>query len=761
MMIPLGLSFPCISLKRRNWTKITWRLGREWQTGSSFLYASLLQYLRRFAASLVSQTGLFSSTVATFIAISYQSLQQDPHIITQSLLAQISQQLSNTSSSDTSGILNTSIRNSYVPPASVVFVNSAWFVSLVLSLMCALLATLVQQWARRYLNTVRRNNAPHVRAHIREYFARGASRFHIFGLVEALPFLLLISVHLFFAGLVAFAFRASHTVAYFTLAIVGFCVLSYLSLTLMPLIFHDCPYYTPLTSALWYTSQLIPYSFFSVLYRGAKQMHGRWGIVSKNVVKSFHQRHRNKVESLSEGMTWRFKNSAKRISMDIYKNTLLRTLHWLHEDHELEEFVAGIPGLCESKALALRESNEIQCTIRDVLATLPGPASFHASLPWSIIQLAQRSLASNLPKSIQQRRTRACLKALYYIPGAIRDVLAPYAVGKHFCLEILPLLNSSDSLAIMDELWDIPNDDVVLSVRCVAAVVSAFMITPPHHVLENLVTPNACFTGDDVFSQQFLAKRLQVGANGGDVLDYDPHSDNARLQNIVRFLADIKEYMNTQWWMSENAHLIRQERRLLFDARHTDEYRNGRGTFDQQGDRASPAFLPAVQQDLIALTLEILARDPVANALASQREAFHDACLQFGQMAATKARAYALAQSQEQTQVLSPLVLEALTLAQAHAADSIEMVKRALEPVAQSLPPRRVDDVLMPYDNPPPSQTQSPEPQLVLATAAADCPDNRSVPTHAAASTQKSLSPPGRAPATGELGHFNWADTLV
>jgi hypothetical protein len=689
-------------------------------------------------------------------------LQQDPHIITQSLLAQISQQLSNTSSSDTSGILNTSIRSSYVPPASVVFVNSAWFVSLVLSLMCALLATLVQQWARRYLNTVRRNNAPHVRAHIREYFARGASRFHIFGLVEALPFLLLVSVHLFFAGLVAFAFRASHTVAYFTLAIVGFCVLSYLSLTLMPLIFHDCPYYTPLTSVLWYSSQLIPYSFFSVLYRGAKQMHNRWGTVSKSTVKSFHQRQKNKVESLSEGMTWRFKNSAKRISMDIYKNTLLRTLHWLHDDHELEEFVAGIPGLCESKALAVRENGGTQCTIRDVLAILPGPTSFHASLPWSVIQLAQRSFTSNLPKSIQQRRTRACLKALYYIPGAIRDVLAPYAVGKHFCLEILPLLNSSDSLAIMDELWDIPNDDVALSVRCVAAVVSAFMITPPHRVLENFVTPNACFTGDDVSTQQFLAKRLQVGAgtNGGDVLDYDPHSDNARLQNIVRFLADIKEYMNTQWWMSENAGSIRRERRVLFDARHTDEYRNGHGTFDQHGGRASPAFLPAAQQDLITLTLEILARDPVADAAASQREAFHDACMQFGQMAATKARAYALAQSQEQTQVLPPLVLEALTLAQAQAADSIEMVKRALEPVAQSLRPRIVDDVLMSYDNSPPSQTQTPEPQLALAAAAADCPDGRSVPTHAG-SNQKSLPPPGRAPAAGELGHLNWADTLV
>ena len=695
--------------------------------------------------------------MATFIAISYPSLQQDPHIITQSLLAQISQQLSNTSSNDNSGILSTSIRGSFAPPASVVFINSAWFVSLVLSLMCALLATFLQQWARRYLQTVRRNHAPHVRAHIREYFARGARKFHIFGLVEALPFLLLVSVHLFFAGLVAFAFRANHTVAYFTLAIVGFCVLSYISLTLMPLIFHDCPYYTPLTSVLWFSSQLIPLSFFSVLYHGAKQMHDRWGTVSKSMVKSFRQRYKNKVESLSGGMKWKLENSAKHISMGIYKSTLLRTLNWLHEDHELEVFVAGIPGLCESKVLTLRENGNTQCTIRDVLAILPGPTSFHASLPWSIIQLAQRAFTSKLPKPIQQRRTRACLRALYYIPGAIRDVLAPYAVGKQFYLEILPLLNSSDSLAIIDELWDTPNDDVAVSVRCVAAVVSAFMITPPHHVLDNFVTPNVCFAGDDIISQQFLAKRLPFGAG---VPDYDHHSDSARLQNIVRFLTDIKEYMNTQWWMSENAYSIRRERRELFDTRHTDEYCKGRGMFDQQGHRATPAFLPAAQQDLITLTLEILARDPVANSATSQREAFRDACMQLGQVAATKARAYALAQTHAQTQVLPELVLETLALAQAQAADSIEMVKRALEPVVQSLRPR-MDDMPMPYDETPPSSIL--EPQIVSATAATDCPDGQSVLAHAG-STQKSSPPPfatGCAPAASAPGDVNGADDLV
>ncbi|KAH9013845.1 hypothetical protein EDB85DRAFT_2215855, partial [Lactarius pseudohatsudake] len=154
------------------------------------------------ADSILVFTGLFSSTVATFITISYPNLQQDPNVTTQSLLAQISRQLSNATNNGTVPAASPCTQASFTPSASAVFVNSVWFLSLVLSLTCALIATLLQQWARRYLQMIQRNHAPHVRAHIREYFSRGAHRFRIFGLVEALPFLILISVLLFFTGLV-------------------------------------------------------------------------------------------------------------------------------------------------------------------------------------------------------------------------------------------------------------------------------------------------------------------------------------------------------------------------------------------------------------------------------------------------------------------------------------------------------------------------------------------------------------------------------
>ncbi|KAH8991218.1 hypothetical protein EDB92DRAFT_1798375, partial [Lactarius akahatsu] len=195
----------------------------NWKGGAD----SILVFVRSRAAL----TGVFSSTVATFIAMSYPSLQQDPNIITQSLLVTISQQLA--TPNGTSPATNSSLsQSSFSPSAPVIFVNSVWFLSLVLSLTCALIATLLQQWARRYLQMIQRNHAPHVRAHIREYFSRGARKFRIFVLVETLPFLILVSVLLFFAGLVVFAFLSNHIVAYITLTIVAICFVLYVIFSL-------------------------------------------------------------------------------------------------------------------------------------------------------------------------------------------------------------------------------------------------------------------------------------------------------------------------------------------------------------------------------------------------------------------------------------------------------------------------------------------------------------------------------------------------
>ncbi|KAI9449817.1 hypothetical protein BJY52DRAFT_1176085, partial [Lactarius psammicola] len=188
------------------------------------------------ADAILVFTGIFSATVATFITMSYPNLQQDPNVITWSLLERISQQLPNATTNPTPA------QTSFSPSASVVIVNSIWFLSLVLSLTCALAATLLKEWTRRYRQIIRRDYAPHVHAHVREYLIRGTRESGIIGLFEILPFLLHISVFLFFAGLVVFAFIANYVVAYITVAIVGFSAVSYIALTLVPFITRDCPY---------------------------------------------------------------------------------------------------------------------------------------------------------------------------------------------------------------------------------------------------------------------------------------------------------------------------------------------------------------------------------------------------------------------------------------------------------------------------------------------------------------------------------------
>ena len=459
------------------------------------------------------QTGLFASTVAQFISSSFQSLQRDPNAITQSLLSQIFQQLPGSPNSTTTTPSPSVNANSFKPPASAVFVNAVWIVSLVLSLTCALMATLLQQWARRYLQLTQRNHPPHVRAHIREYFALGAARFRVSTFVEALPALLLISILLFFSGLVVYAFRANNIVAFITLAVVAFCSLCYLALSLALLVYHDCPYQTPLSTLFWFFAQVIPLSVFSVAHYGAKFFCHTLGDGNTDVVERFRNRRINKKETFSQGMISMLEGSAKRFSLDICRSALCRTLKFLDEDHELEEFVSGIPGLSESGALRTVDELSPNDGGRVVLAALPGPITFHDQLPWSIVQLSQRAITSGLLESIRRRRTQACLKALYYIPGAIRDVLAPYAARTYYCLEILPLLNSSESLDLIEELMDTADDDVALSIRCVAATISTFIITPPVGVLDKFLSRGVQFIGGEEPGSRFLSRRLHMDGN--------------------------------------------------------------------------------------------------------------------------------------------------------------------------------------------------------------------------------------------------------
>jgi len=153
----------------------------------------------------------------------------------------------------------------FSPPRYAILVNSLWFLSLVISLTCAMLATLLQQWARRYIRATQLPRcSPEKRARMHAFFANGVKKFHVDWAVEALPALVHLSLLTFFAGLLIFLDNVNHTVFSVVLCGVALSSAVYLCITLMPIFWLDSPYYAPLSSTVWLLYAAIWYTFWKL-----------------------------------------------------------------------------------------------------------------------------------------------------------------------------------------------------------------------------------------------------------------------------------------------------------------------------------------------------------------------------------------------------------------------------------------------------------------------------------------------------------------
>ncbi|KAH9047406.1 hypothetical protein EDB84DRAFT_486333 [Lactarius hengduanensis] len=160
--------------------------------------------------------GLFSPIVATFLVESYQELSSDS--------------------------------DDNPPGLSIIWVNSLWLLSLVLSISSALVATLMQQWARRYVRLPQIPSLSSERARVRAFLFRGTSVYPMRRTITVAQALLHLSVFFFFFGLVILFFATSKTVAIVVSICVGLFGSVYLTLTILPCFHHRCPYHTPMSS---------------------------------------------------------------------------------------------------------------------------------------------------------------------------------------------------------------------------------------------------------------------------------------------------------------------------------------------------------------------------------------------------------------------------------------------------------------------------------------------------------------------------------
>ncbi|KAJ7612803.1 hypothetical protein DFH06DRAFT_148265, partial [Mycena polygramma] len=192
--------------------------------------------------------GLFSASLTAFLIESYKTLVPDPGDTTTTLLAQISLPLAASANGTTYHFPPPA---SFKPSTASVICNVLWFISLGLSLTCALIATLFEQWARDFLHRADMRSAPVIRARVFSFLYYGLKRFRMHTVVEVIPLLLHASLLLFFVGLVAFLIPVNIAITVVVAVILLTVITAYALLTLLPLLHLDCPYRTSLSSGLW------------------------------------------------------------------------------------------------------------------------------------------------------------------------------------------------------------------------------------------------------------------------------------------------------------------------------------------------------------------------------------------------------------------------------------------------------------------------------------------------------------------------------
>lgn len=202
---------------------------------------------------LLIQAGLFSAAVTAFIIESYKALSQDPSDVTNILLYQISNQLSEMSNGTQLSLPSSLLpaRHPFTASRQAVIANILFFISLGLSLACAVSATLVQQWARNYIHAIERRPNAERSARMRMYLFEGIQHFHMADAVDAIPSLLHLALFTFFLGLFFFISPINTILGYTTLATISVSFAVYAFATCVTFFAFNSPIQTPLTNFLW------------------------------------------------------------------------------------------------------------------------------------------------------------------------------------------------------------------------------------------------------------------------------------------------------------------------------------------------------------------------------------------------------------------------------------------------------------------------------------------------------------------------------
>ncbi|KAH8982898.1 hypothetical protein EDB92DRAFT_1620088 [Lactarius akahatsu] len=392
-------------------------------------------------------TGLFSAIVAAFIIESYRKLSPDSGDQTVFFLQQISQQLS--------GLANgTYVRPqdypTFSPSTSIVCVNAMWILSLIVSLTCALLALLMQQWARQYVQLPLLGTTPRERARVQYFLHLGLKPIPMSNVVELISTLLHLAMFMFFTGLVVFLFTVTRKIATITSVSVGISIIAYIVPTILPSVYLDYPYRTPLSNLSWYVWHTVVYYSMALFLWVEARVHPRRVPTWRE---KFEFYARNHDQQRKDGL----RKSVANRAQDSPEDRDLLALEWfllvldLSEDIVFQKFVSTLPGDTVTRLLQRPDSqfsSSFSRRLRDLLWTcLPGTASLTPDA---------------------QYRLLTCLDAIYR--GLKAFNVAPLDQSGKSVLDSIRL--NFAELGMMRVLWSDQGTAIRVSARCICALLA-------------------------------------------------------------------------------------------------------------------------------------------------------------------------------------------------------------------------------------------------------------------------------------------------
>ena len=324
-----------------------------------------------------------------------------------------------------------------------------------MSVSCAMWATSLHQWARRYIRLTQPERcSPEKQARKRAFFANGVEKMHISWAVEGLPTLLHLSLFLFFGGLVIFLFNIDHEVFISVVWWIGIFSIVYGSITLLPLIRQDSPYYTPLSIPAWFPYAGIRYVTFKVLAFTSNRY---------DVLKSWERGYL--MDRYRGWMLGGMEKAAEEVAFELSPMIDTGILSWtigaLGDDDSLEKFFEAIPGFFNSKLVNSHGYEHREHLPFDIWITLSN----------AMDGFLCRTLSSNsVIDSVKHHRLQISMSAINLIRKSGFPSLFGYVFPQHWD-QVPPTIEIAHTL----ERWWTSNDQY--TARYTQGIVSRILAT--------------------------------------------------------------------------------------------------------------------------------------------------------------------------------------------------------------------------------------------------------------------------------------------